>query len=160
MVCNTGFLGRPEIADFAVLAAPKPLPTGGPLRGPPVERDLGPPGPPGPQTSVISGWSEPHVYKNLSVPLTQRRPFCQEASLVGWAHDIQKSSRAILSHGRNSYLSGSLAILNSDFWAGFRSMFGQTWPQNHSRTTGLVLQCRLHQTSAQQTNSKAISWQF
>jgi hypothetical protein len=27
-----------------------------------------------------------------------------------------------------------------------------------SRTTGLVLQCRLHQQSAPQTNSKAISW--
>jgi hypothetical protein len=31
-------------------------------------------------------------------------------------------------------------------------------PQNPSRTTGLVLQCRLHQQSAPQTNSKAISW--
>jgi hypothetical protein len=41
---------------------------------------------------------------------------------------------------------------------GFRPIFGQTWPQNPSRTTGLVLQCRLHQKSAPQTNSKAISW--
>ncbi len=47
----------------------------------------------------------------------------------------------------------------SDF-SGFRPIFGQTWPQNPSRTTGLVLQCRLNQKSAPQTNSKAISWQF
>ena len=46
------------------------------------------------------------------------------------------------------------------FRDGFRPIFGQTWPQNPSRTTGLVLQCRLHQKSAPQTNSKAISWQF
>ncbi len=44
-------------------------------------------------------------------------------------------------------LSGSLAIRNSDFVAGFRSIFGQTWPQHPSRTTGLILQCRLHQQS-------------
>ena len=56
-------------------------------------------------------------------------------------------------------LSGSLATRNSDL-SGFRPIFGQTWPQNPSRTTGLVLQCRLHQKSAPQTNSKAISWQF
>ena len=37
-------------------------------------------------------------------------------------------------------------------------MFGQTWPQNPSRTTRLVLKCRLHQKSARQTNYKAISW--
>ncbi len=37
-------------------------------------------------------------------------------------------------------------------------MFGQTWPQNPSRTTGLVLQCRLHQKSAPQTNSEAMWW--
>ena len=54
-------------------------------------------------------------------------------------------------------LSGSLSIRNSDFWAGFRPNFGQTWPQSPSRTTGLVLQCRLHQKSAQRTNSKANS---
>ncbi len=40
------------------------------------------------------------------------------------------------------------------FWL----IFCQTWPQNPSRTTGLVLQCRLHQKSAPQTNSKSISW--
>ncbi len=56
-------------------------------------------------------------------------------------------------------LSGSLAIRYSDFSC-FRPIFGQTWPQNPSRTTGLVLQCRLHQKSAPQTNSKAISWKF
>ncbi len=50
---------------------------------------------------------------------------------------------------------GSLAGI---FGVGFRPIFGQTWPQNPSRTTGLVLQCRLHQKSARQTNSKAISW--
>ena len=43
-------------------------------------------------------------------------------------------------------LSGSLAIRSYDF-SGFRPIFGQTWPQNHSRTTGLVLQCRLQQKS-------------
>ena len=37
-------------------------------------------------------------------------------------------------------------------------VFGQTWPRNPSRTAGLVLQCRLYQKSAPQTNSKAISW--
>ncbi len=56
-------------------------------------------------------------------------------------------------------ISGSLAIRNYIF-SGFRSIFGQTWPPNPSRTTGLVLQCRLHQKSAPQTNSKAISWQL
>ncbi len=43
-------------------------------------------------------------------------------------------------------LSGSVATGNSDF-SGFRPIFGKTWPQNLSRTTGLVLQCRLHQQS-------------
>ena len=47
-------------------------------------------------------------------------------------------------------------LRNSDCWVGFRPMFGQTWPQNPSRTTGLVL----HQKSAPQTNYNAISWQF
>ncbi len=37
-------------------------------------------------------------------------------------------------------------------------MFGQTWSQNSSRSTGLVMQCRLHQKSIRQTNSKDISW--
>ncbi len=58
-----------------------------------------------------------------------------------------------------SSLSVSLAIRYSDF-SGFRPIFGQTWPQNPSGTTGLVLQCRLHQKLAPQTNSKTISWQF
>ena len=59
--------------------------------------------------------------------------------------------------GHQCHLSGSLAIRYSDF-PGFRQIFGQPWPQNPSRATGLVLQCRLHQKSAPQTNSKAISW--
>jgi hypothetical protein len=50
---------------------------------------------------------------------------------------------------------GSLA---GNYRAGFRLIFGQTWPRNPSRTTGLVLQCRLHQKSARQTNSGAIAW--
>ncbi len=41
------------------------------------------------------------------------------------------------------------------FVGGGSPIFGQTWPQNPPRTTGLVLQCRLHQKSAPQTNSKA-----
>ncbi len=41
---------------------------------------------------------------------------------------------------------------------GFRLSFGQTWPENPSRSTGLVLQCRLDRKSARQTNSKATSW--
>ena len=52
-------------------------------------------------------------------------------------------------------LEGSLA---GNCRAGFRSIFGQTWPQNPSRTTGLVLQCQLHQQSAPQTTSKPMSW--
>jgi hypothetical protein len=40
---------------------------------------------------------------------------------------------------------------------GFWPICSQTWPQNPSRATGLVLQCRLHQKSAQRTNSKANS---
>ncbi len=44
-------------------------------------------------------------------------------------------------------------------FADFRPIFGQTWPQNPSRTTGLVLQCRLHQKSAPQTICKTMSWQ-
>jgi len=39
-----------------------------------------------------------------------------------------------------------------------RSGFGQTVPQKPSRTMGLVLQCKLHQKSAPQTNSNATSW--
>ena len=50
---------------------------------------------------------------------------------------------------------GSLA---GNFRIGFRPIFRQTWPQDPSRSTGLVLQCRLHQKSARQTNSKAIPW--
>ncbi len=55
-------------------------------------------------------------------------------------------------------LSDSLATRYSAFSC-FRQIFGQTWPQNPSRTTGLVLQCRLNQKSAPQTNSNTISWQ-
>ncbi len=47
----------------------------------------------------------------------------------------------------------------SDF-SGFRTMFGQPWAQNPSITTGLVLQCRLHQKPAPQTMSETMSWQF
>ncbi len=50
---------------------------------------------------------------------------------------------------------GSLA---GNFRVGFRPIFGQAWPQNPSRSTGLVLQYRLHQKSTRQTNSNAISW--
>ena len=38
-------------------------------------------------------------------------------------------------------------------WPGYPSIFGQIWPQTLSRTTGLVLQFRLHQKSAPQTSS-------
>jgi hypothetical protein len=48
--------------------------------------------------------------------------------------------------------------LAENFRPEFRPIFGQTWPQNPSRSTGLVLQCRLHHKSAPQTNSNAISW--
>ncbi len=60
-------------------------------------------------------------------------------------------------------LAGSLAVhwqLGILIYVVFGQFFGQTWPQNPSRTTGRVLQCRLHQKSAPQTNSKTISWQF
>ncbi len=50
---------------------------------------------------------------------------------------------------------GSLA---GNFRVGSRPIFGQTWPQDPSRTTGLVLQCRLHKKSARQTDSKAVPW--
>ena len=53
-----------------------------------------------------------------------------------------------------------MAVLRYSDFSGFRAIFGQTWPQNPSRTTGLVLQCRLDQKSAPQINSKAMSWQF
>ncbi len=42
-------------------------------------------------------------------------------------------------------------------FAGFRPSFGQTWSQSPCRTSGLVLQSRLHQKSAPQNNSKANS---
>ena len=42
--------------------------------------------------------------------------------------------------------------LTGNFRADFRQNFGQTWPPNPSRSTGLVLQCRLHHKSAPQTN--------
>ncbi len=42
--------------------------------------------------------------------------------------------------------------LAGNFRAEFLPIFGQTWPQNPSRSTGLVLQCRLHHKSAPQTN--------
>ena len=44
------------------------------------------------------------------------------------------------------------------FFACFRLIFCQTLPKHPSRTTALVLQCRLHHKSAPQTNSKPISW--
>ena len=50
---------------------------------------------------------------------------------------------------------GSLA---HKFRVGIRPISCKTWPPNLSRTTGLVLQCRLHQKSPQRTNFKAISW--
>ena len=50
-------------------------------------------------------------------------------------------------------LEGSLA---GNCRVGFRLIFGQTWPPTPSRSMGLVLQCRLYQKSAQETNSKAI----
>ena len=49
---------------------------------------------------------------------------------------------------------GSLA---GNFWVGFPGIFGQTWPQDPSRSPGLALQFNLHEKSAPQTNSKAIS---
>ncbi len=58
------------------------------------------------------------------------------------------SNLAVHWHYRIKYFSCFL-----DVWP----IFGQTWPQNLSRTTGLVLQCRLHQKLAPQTNSKSIS---
>ena len=57
-------------------------------------------------------------------------------------------------------LIGTLAILNSDLWSGLWPIFGPSWPQNPSRMTGLVLQCRVHRKSAPQINSKASPWQF
>ena len=39
----------------------------------------------------------------------------------------------------------------------FLAHFGQIWPRDPSGATGLVLQCRLHNTSARHTNSNAIS---
>ncbi len=78
------------------------------------------------------------------------QPSCQTMQIhMAWGHRCHQA-----------ILSGSLAILSSDCWVGFRPIFGQTWPQNPSRTTGLVLQCRLHHKSAPQTNSKAITWQL
>jgi hypothetical protein len=62
--------------------------------------------------------------------------------------------------GPSYFLSGSFAILNSDFGVGFLQIFCQTWPQHISRATVLVLQCRLHRISTPQTNSNVISWQF
>ncbi len=62
-------------------------------------------------------------------------------------------------HTRFPFLGPKLKYIKLKF-SGFRPIFGQTWPPNPSRTTGLVLQCRLHQKSAPQTNSKTISWQF
>ena len=50
---------------------------------------------------------------------------------------------------------GSLA---GNFRVGFPWIFGQTWPQDPSRSPGLALQLNLHEKSAPQTNSKAISW--
>ena len=52
-------------------------------------------------------------------------------------------------------LEGSLA---GHLRVGVRPNFGQTLPQNLSRKTGLVLQCRLHQKSDRQTNYDAILW--
>ncbi len=43
------------------------------------------------------------------------------------------------------------------FRVGFPVIFGQTWPQDPSRSPGLALQFNLHEKSAPQTNSKAIS---
>ena len=42
--------------------------------------------------------------------------------------------------------------LAGNFRADFRPIFGQTLPQNHSRSAGLVLQCPLHHKSAPQAN--------
>ena len=49
---------------------------------------------------------------------------------------------------------GSLA---GNFRVGFPGIFGQTWAQDPSRSPGLALQFNLHEKSAPQTNSKAIS---
>ncbi len=62
----------------------------------------------------------------------------------------------IFSHTVKCQLSGSLATRYSFFFC-FRTIFGQTRPQNPSRTTGLVPQCRLHQQSLPETNSNTIS---
>ena len=75
-----------------------------------------------------------------------------------WGGRFSPCSQAWMAPGL--LLSGSWAIRNYVFCRFFLQIFGQTWLQNPSRTTGLVLQCRLHQKSAPQTNSKTISWQF
>ena len=51
------------------------------------------------------------------------------------------------------------ACLAGDLWADFRQMLSnEQLAANPSGSTWLVLQCRLHQNSARQTNSKASSW--
>ncbi len=57
--------------------------------------------------------------------------------------------------------SGPLAVSDSRnlvFVLFFWLIFGQTWPQNPSRTTGSSCSVDCTKKSARQTNSKAISW--
>ncbi len=100
----------------------------------------------------------------------QRRRVLTEAAVIGAGREASTSGCDVgpvhlppTSHfvavRWKGILSDSWAIRNSVCFS-FRLILGQTWPQHLSRTTGVVLQCRLHQKSSPQTNSKAISWQF
>ena len=136
---------------------------------------------------LVGGGEAPHYFEVFPDPLgparpqnsTQRNPARLPSSIRGGLRYCVMQERlggsacaSVLIHLSAGPLSKILhrssairnsdlwAIRNSDLWAGFRPIFGQTWPPNLSRTTGRVVQCRLHHKSAPHTNSKDISLQF
>ncbi len=93
-----------------------------------------------------------------TVPVLLRLAFADALADRLLASDGPARCYALVLPGRRSgfrVLEGSLA---RKYGVGLRAIFGQTGPPNPSRSTWLVLQCRLHRKSVRQTNSKAISW--
>ncbi len=88
--------------------------------------------------------------RGISAKITRGKETAQRAV---WGMEAPRAEYKIYIVGY-----GSAGYLKAIWPETFGSVFGQTWPQNPFRTTGLVLQCRLHQKSARLTNSKATSW--
>ena len=72
--------------------------------------------------------------------------------------DTERSSEKALPHAEWTGSGAIVVRMGGEGWReGREDRSPQTWPQDPSRSPGLALQFNLHEKSAPQTNSKAIS---